>query len=236
VGGALNDRATFAPLAEYLAAEFTAVSYDRRGRGGSGDTPPYAVAREVEDLVALSAALGGPAYGFGVSSGAVLAVEAALRGVPFAGLVLIEPPFILDGTRPPMPADFVARLDELVAAGRRGDAVELFLAEAVEMPVEVVAPMRSAPAWPALEAIAHTMAYDIAVMGDFRLPARWTALPVPTLVVNGSVSAAWRQDAARAVAAALPRAWHRTLDGHAHEAPPAILGPILAEFFRPRAR
>jgi predicted ATPase/DNA-binding SARP family transcriptional activator/alpha-beta hydrolase superfamily lysophospholipase len=230
VGGALNDRSSFAPLAEYLAGTgFAAVSYDRRGRGGSGDARPYAVAREIDDLAVLAGP--GPAYGFGVSSGAVLAVEAALQGVPFAGLVLIEPPFILDDTRAPMPADLLAQLDELVSAGRRGDAVELFLTEAVEMPVEVVAPMRSAPTWPALEAMAHTIADDVTVMGDFRLPARWATLLVPTLVINGSVSAAWRRNAARAVAAALPHGSHRTLDGHAHEAPPPVLGPILADFF-----
>jgi predicted ATPase/DNA-binding SARP family transcriptional activator len=231
VGGALNDRLTFAPLATRLASDFTVFSYDRRGRSGSGDTPPYDVDREVEDLAAIVDVAGGPAYAFGVSSGAVLAVAAAATGLAIAKLVLIEPPFIMDDTRRPIPGGFAARLDELVATGRRGDAVELFLMEAVEMPAEVVAPMRSAPTWAALESVAHTMTYDLAVMGDFRLPPAWATVTVPTLVLDGDGSAAWRKHAARAAAAALPNATHRTLDGHPHDAPPAILAPLLRDFF-----
>ncbi|MFL6074847.1 MAG: AfsR/SARP family transcriptional regulator [Mycobacteriales bacterium] len=231
VGGALNDRATLASLAEELAGTFTVYSYDRRGRGGSGDTPPYAVEREIEDLAALLAETGGPAAVFGVSSGAVLAAEAAARGLPIRALVLNEPPFILDGSRPPMPADFADRLTELVTAGRRGDAVELFLMTAVEMPAEVVAPMRNAPLWPGFEAMAHTLAYDVRVMGDFTLPAHWaTAITVPALVLDGSESLAWRRHTARAVAAALPGGEQATLEGHPHDADARVLAPILASF------
>jgi pimeloyl-ACP methyl ester carboxylesterase len=233
VGGALNDRSSFGPLVEWLAPRFAVITYDRRGRGASGDTPPYAVAREVEDLRALVGELAGPAYALGFSSGAVLAVEAALAGVGFAGLALIEPPFILDHARKPMPAEVIDQLDRLVAAGRRGDAVELFLTEAVEMPADVVAPMRSAPSWPALEALAHTIGYDIAVMDDFKVPARWASVAAPTLVVTGTESATWRQNAARAVAEILPHGRHLTLDGRSHEAPPEVIGPILTESFTP---
>jgi hypothetical protein len=130
-----------------------------------------------------------------------------------------------------MPADFAPRLDELVAAGRRGDAVELFLTEAVEMPAEVVAPMRGAPEWVLFEQIAHTIAYDIAVMGDFRLPERWRELAVPALVMDGSDSAAWRRNTARTVARVLPRGAYLTLDGHPHDAPPEVLVPVLTELF-----
>jgi predicted ATPase/pimeloyl-ACP methyl ester carboxylesterase len=231
IGGALNERLAFEPLARQLAPEFTVYSYDRRGRGGSGDTPPYQVSREIEDLAALVELAGGPVYGFGVSSGAVLAVEAAAAGLAIAGLVLIEPPFIMDDTRTPVPAGIVARLDELVATGRRGDAVELFLTEAVEMPAEVVAPMRSAPTWAALEAVAHTISYDMAIMGDFQLPGRWAAVTVPTLILDGGESARWRQHAARVAAATMPNASHRTLAGHAHDAPPEILAPLMTEFY-----
>jgi predicted ATPase/DNA-binding SARP family transcriptional activator len=231
IGGALNDRTTFEPLAEHLAGRFTVYSYDRRGRGGSGDNPPYAVARELEDLAAVVAEAGEPAYGFGVSSGAVLAVDAAARGVPLTRLALVEPPFILDETRPPMPVDAIAGLAELIAAGRRGDAVEVFLTVGVEMPAEVVAPMRSAPAWPVLEAMAHTIGYDLAIMGDFQLPAHWAEVRVPTLVMDGGASAEWRRNATQAAADILPYGQRRTLDGHPHDAPAEVLAPILTDFF-----
>jgi pimeloyl-ACP methyl ester carboxylesterase len=206
-------------------------SYDRRGRAGSGDTPPYEVAREIEDLAAVVAEAGGSAYGFGVSSGAVLPVEAAAGGVGITGMVLIEPPFIMDNTRGLLPDGFVARLDELVGAGRPGDAVELFLTVGVEMPAEVVAAMRTTPQWPALAALAHTIGYDLAIMGDFQLPARWASVTAPTLVLDGRESAAWRKHAARAAAALLPNGTYRSLPEHPHDAPPEVLAPILEEFF-----
>jgi pimeloyl-ACP methyl ester carboxylesterase len=231
VGGALNDRRTFVPLAKHLAARFTAVTYDRRGRGDSGDVFPYAVEREIEDLAAVVAAVGGEAYALGVSSGAVFAAEAAARGVPIRGLVLVEPPFILDETRPAMPADFVDRLRDLVGQDRYGDAMELFLVTAVEMPAEVVAPMRTAPMWKDLEALAPTLAYDILVMGDFRLPAHWaTDITVPTLVIDGGESLEWRRNTAQIVADTLPAGRRLTMTGQPHDVEPDVLGPIVEEF------
>ncbi len=206
------------------------LSYDRRGRGASGDTSSYQVECEIEDLHALVQVAGGSAYAFGVSSGAVLAVQAAAREVHLTRLALAEPPFILDDTRSPVAADLVPRLDELISSGRRGDAVELFLTEAIEMPLEVVAPMRSAPTWPVLEAQAHTIVYDLTLMGDFTLPTEWASVTAPTLVLVGQYSAAWRQNAARATASTLPNGVLRSLKGHPHDAPPEVLAPILLEF------
>jgi predicted ATPase/DNA-binding SARP family transcriptional activator len=232
LGGPLHSLETFVPLAQRLAPRFGVVAYDRRGRGGSGDTPPFAVAREVEDLAAVVERTGGSAVACAVSSGAVLAAEAVAQGTPLTALVLIEPPFILDHLRPPMPRDFIARLDELVAAGRRGDAVELFLTVAVEMPAEIVTPMRGAPMWPGLEAVAHTIAYDLAIMGDFSLPARWAdAVTVPTLVIDGGPSAGWRKHAAQAVADLLPDGRRHTMEGQPHDVDPDVLAPILEGFF-----
>jgi predicted ATPase/DNA-binding SARP family transcriptional activator len=233
VGGALNDRRAFVPLARWLAPRFTAVTYDRRGRGTSSDRPPYAVQREVEDLAAVVAAAGGWAYALGVSSGAVLAAEAAARGVPIRGLVLVEPPFILDDTRSPIPDGFGEQLEKLVAVGRPGDATELFLVTAVEMPTEVVAPMRTAPIWRDLEALAPTLPYDVALMGDYKYPPHWTnAIAVPTLVVDGGDSHEWRRNTAQVVADALPNGRRLTMDGHPHDVEPEVLGPIVVEFIR----
>jgi alpha-beta hydrolase superfamily lysophospholipase len=156
IAGALSDRASHAPLVELLAPEFTVFNYDRRGRGDSGDTPPYAVERETEDLDVIIGTVGELVLLYGSSSGGNLALRAALRNLNIRGLALWEPNFIVDHSRPPLPTDYVEHLNALVAAGRRGDAVAYFMTTAVGMPAEFVAPMRDAPFWPAQDALAHT--------------------------------------------------------------------------------
>src|ERR671937_2228400 len=149
VGGAMSTRSASVPLAALLAPHFTVFAYDRRGRGASGDTAPYAVEREVDDLDALISAAGGSAFVFGHSSGAVLALEAAARGLAITKLALYEPPFIVDDSRPPLPKDYVAHLTELVSSGRRGEAVAYFMTTRVGLPVDAVAQMCHDPMWPA---------------------------------------------------------------------------------------
>ncbi|MFB3739588.1 MAG: alpha/beta fold hydrolase [Candidatus Velamenicoccus archaeovorus] len=234
VGGALSDRTIVGELAPHLAG-LTVVGYDRRGRGDSGDTAPYAVEREVEDLRAVIDAVAGSAAVFGHSSGAALALEAAAGGLPITKLALYEPPFIVDDTRPPLPDDYLPHLRDLVAAGRRGDAVEYFMTVGPSVPPEVVAQMRSSPTWPALEALAHTIAYDGAVMGDHMagrpLPRdRWVSVTIPTLVMDGGASPAWARNAVRELAEILPNARRRTLEGQAHGAAPEVLAPVLEDF------
>ncbi|MEV5960515.1 alpha/beta fold hydrolase [Kribbella sp. NPDC051952] len=230
VGGALNDRRTFIPLAKRLASGFTVATYDRRGRGDSGDVQPWAVERELEDLAAVVELVGGSAYALGVSTGAVFAGEAAARGVGISGLLLIEPPFILDDTRS-VPVGLAGRLQELVEQDRYGDATELFLVTAVEMPAEVIAPMRTSPFWKDLEALAPTLAYDVLLMGDFSLPDHWaTAITVPTLVIDGGQSRDWRRNTAQVVAELLPHGRRLTMDGQPHDVDPEVLGPIIEAF------
>jgi pimeloyl-ACP methyl ester carboxylesterase len=236
VGGALSDRAAAGSLAEALAPRFTVFAYDRRGRSDSGDTAPYAVEREIEDLSAIVAEAGGSAFVFGHSSGAALALEAAARGLPVTKLALYEPPFIVDDGHEPLPDDYVQRLTELAASGRRGDAVEYFLISGPGVPPEVVAGMRSEPFWPGMEKIAHTLAYDGAVMGDTMsgrpLPAeRWTSVTVPTLVMDGDQSPAWARNSVAALADVLPNAERRSLEGQDHGAAPEVLAPVLVDFF-----
>jgi Alpha/beta hydrolase family len=236
VGGALSDRSGGAPFAAPLAHRLTVFTYDRRGRGDSGDTPPYAVEREVEDLGALIDAAGGSACVYGHSSGAALALEGARHGLPITKLALYEPPFIVDDSRPPLPSDYVARLRELAAAGRGGDAVEYFMTTGPGVPADVVAEMRAAPSWPAMERIAHTLAYDGLIMGDTMsgnpLPTgRWASVTNPTLVLDGGESPTWARNAVRALADVLPHAERRTLDGQTHNASAEILAPVLEGFF-----
>ena len=165
VVGAFCDRHTTRSLTKVLAPDFTVYEYDRRGRGESGDTAPYAVEREVEDLAAVAGAAGGAPNVFGHSSGAILALEAAARGVPMARLVAYEPPYIIGDTRPRPGSDVADRLSALVSDGRRGDAAKLFLTEAVGMPAEVVSMIEGSPDWAGMTALAHTLAYDVTTCG-----------------------------------------------------------------------
>jgi pimeloyl-ACP methyl ester carboxylesterase len=236
VGGALSDRSAAGPLVSEMTDGLTLVAYDRRGRGDSGDTPPYALEREVEDVAALIDATGGSANVFGHSSGAALSLEAAAHGLPITKLALYEPPFIVDDTRPPLPEDYVAHLDELVANDRRGDAVEYFLTVGVGLPAEMVAGMRDSPAWPFMQAVAHTITYDGRVMGDQvsgspKPLERWASATVPALVMDGGASPPWQHNAVRALVDVLPNVEHRTLEGQDHGPAPEVLAPALTEFF-----
>jgi pimeloyl-ACP methyl ester carboxylesterase len=232
VVGAFNDRSTGAPLAKALESEFTVINYDRRGRGASGDTQPYAVEREVEDLDALIREAGGAARVFGYSSGGNLALEAAARGLNITKLALYEAPFMVgdDGPRPPK--DMANQLAKLVESGRRGDAVELFQTRLVGIPEQVVAELRHAPFRPALETMAHTLVYDATLVGDLTLPtAKLRSIKAPTLAIYGGASPAFMGSAAKAMAKALPNGQVRGLDGQTHDIVPAALAPVLLEFF-----
>ena len=219
------------PLSEALTSNFTVYRYDRRGRGESGDTQPYAVTREIEDLEAVIAEAGGSACVLGISSGAGLAIEAAASGVPIEKLALFEPPYTADGGDTEQRRREAAHMDAILAAGRRSEAVELFFGW-VGMPDEAIDQMRSSPMWPALEAAAPTIAYDDRVMGDGTVPReRARQIGVPTVLIHGSESSAELRYAAEAVADAIPHAQRRTLLGQSHQADPMTLVPILREFF-----
>ena len=238
VDGATGHRAvsqTNAQVGELLGDEFRVYAYDRRGRGESGDTPPYAVQREIEDLAALIADAGAPTTLCGFSSGAVLALDAAAAGLPITRVAMFEPPFVVDDSRPPGPADYVQRLDASIASGRPGDAVELFLTGAIGMPAEFVDGMRQSPFWPALEEVAPTIAYDGRIMGSTMsgapLPVdRWAAVSVPVLVMYGRGTEPWLIAASRALADLLPTATLQAVDGAQHSVAADILAPALRQF------
>ena len=236
VGGALSERSAGAPLAALLAPSFTVIAYDRRGRGASGDTPPYAVEREIEDIAALIAQAGGSAGVFGMSSGAVLALRATAHGLPITRLALYEPPVIVDAARAPVPQDYVAHLGELAASGRRGEAVAYFMTTAVEVPPAMVAEMRQSPMWRGMEVVAHTLAYDGAVMGDTMSGdaatlRQFATVTTPTLVMDGGASPEWMHTSAQALAAVLPNARRQTLEGQTHAVDSNVLAPALRAFF-----
>jgi pimeloyl-ACP methyl ester carboxylesterase len=232
VSGGSVDRGSNAPLADVLAKQFTVYNYDRRGRGPSGDTQPYAIQREIEDIDAVIAAAGGAAGLYGSSSGAALALEAAAAGAPVSKLALWEPPYIVGEGRPRPDPDTASIYRKFVAEGRRGDAVEYFMAKVVGMPPEFVGFARSQPWWPAQEALAHTLAYDAEIMGDYSIPTdRIAKVAVPTLVLTGGASFDWMVDTAQAIVDALPNGRRQALEGQSHDVSADVLGPVLAEFF-----
>jgi pimeloyl-ACP methyl ester carboxylesterase len=231
VCGGSTDRMANAGLATELASGFTVYNYDRRGRGDSGDTPPYAVEREVEDIAAVIEGAGGSAHLYGTSSGAALAMEATASGLPITKLAMWEPPYSLPH-RPKPPADTAKVFRDLVAEGRRDDAVEYFMAKVVGLPPEFVAGARQAPFWESQLKIAHTLAYDATIMGDYGLPEeRAKAVKVPTIVIDGAESFDFMHETADALAELIPDAKRISLPGQTHNVDPAVLAPVLAEFF-----
>jgi pimeloyl-ACP methyl ester carboxylesterase len=235
VGGAFQYRAIdprTTQLATLLAEQFTVFHYDRRGRGDSSDTQPYAVEREVEDLEALINEAGGSAFVFGMSSGGALALDAAARGFAITKLAVYELPFNSGDQQARAAAQHYSReLRELLNQGRQGDAAALAMTT-WGAPAEAVAGMRQTPIWPLFEVVAPTLAYDDAIMGDGTVPIeRLAAIAVPTLVMAGAASPAFMLDTAQAVARALPNAQLRTLEGQTHDVAPEVLAPMLVEFF-----
>ncbi len=234
VAGALCDRgSSVGNPARVLAGDFTVYRYDRRGRGDSGDSPAYAPQREVEDLAAVAAATGTVPYLYGHSSGGVLALLAVSSGLAVRKLAVYEPPFILEGTRPPPPAGLAGRLRELIGQGRRADALRLGLVQALQFPAEALGSLRASPSWPPLLALAHTLAYDLQLCGPGnRLPEQALAtLATPTLVLYGSQSPAWARASAKRLAEVVPGARAQSLPGQGHNAEPEVLAPALRDFY-----
>lgn len=230
VAAALADRDGTKRFAKLLSEHYTVINYDRRGRGRSGDTQPYVVEREVEDIDALIGKSSEPVFLFGSSSGSVLALEAATRlGTKIKGLFLYEPPFIVDESRAPMPNDLSNKITELIAGGRPSDAVKLFFTKGMGIPPVGVTLMRFLmPGWSKMTAMAHTLPYDLAILEGTQsgkpLPKeRWASNTTPTLVMVGSRSEAFFHSGARQLAGILPHAEYRSLEGGNHGS--VLLGP-----------
>jgi pimeloyl-ACP methyl ester carboxylesterase len=242
VGGAGSTRRDAASVAAALAPYFSVYAFDRRGRGESGDTAPYAVAREIEDIAALIDKAGGSANVFGHSSGGILALDAAqsLPADKITKLAVYEPPVIIDDTHSAMPEGFVAQLKELISNGRRGEASETF-SRFVGLPEEMIAMMRQSPAWPAMEANAPSLVYDATIsepveQGDLDALNKWATIATPTLVMDGTVFLgrpephAFLRHGADAIARVLPNASRQTLEGQDHGAANDVLVPALHAF------
>jgi pimeloyl-ACP methyl ester carboxylesterase len=236
IGGAATyraiDEATTQTAGRLAAEGFTTVDYDRRGRGRSGDSQPWALAREVEDLAALIAAVGGAAALCTNSSGADIALAAASAGVGVTTLALYEPPFFAGRSF----TEHLAALRSLLARGRNEEAMRYNLTSVIGLPAEVVEGMAQAPWWAEMVAAAPTLVYDHAATNEINLDpdwrGRWAKVTVPTIVCSGDQSFPGLAEAADAVAAALPNASRRVLPGQGHRPAPEAMVPVLVEFLR----
>lgn len=225
VVGAFCDRASGESLAAALASDFTVYRYDRRGRGDSGDGTPWAIEREVEDLEAVIAAVGGSAVAYGHSSGGSIVLETAAHGPAVEKAAVYEPPY----TGNPA-AEFARELADLAAAGRLDEAAERFVLR-TGAPREMIKQMQAGPGWAHMRALADTLSYDVALSNDGRVPAeRLATISIPVLALGGGAGAGWGPAAAEAIAAAVPGGEWRVLEGQHHAAADEVLAPVLREF------
>jgi pimeloyl-ACP methyl ester carboxylesterase len=216
-------------LAPLLAPHFTIYTYDRRGRGESGDTLPFALEREFEDIDALIQHAGGAACLFGTSSGAALALRAAASGLNLTKLAMYEPPY--DNNNLAGAATYTREITDALAVGSRGDAVAAFI-RYTGAPPEAIEGMRQSPMWAGMEAVAPTLAYDNTAMGDSSVPTALAAtVSIPTLVMTGSATFPFMHASAHTLVNAMPNAEYRSLEGQTHEVDPSVLAPVLIEFF-----
>lgn len=241
VGGGLVDRSENAPLVPELAKHFTVLNYDRRGRGESGDTPPYTMDREIEDVEALISEAGGSAHLYGVSSGGALALEAAAAGLPVDKVAVYDAPYSVADDAVGRWREYVAHLGPVLAEGRRGDALALFMRLAGASDEDITA-ARTSPFWAGSEALEHTLAYDAACLGDGPPPAaRLATIGQPTLVVTSAPDSAdphsgglppdFFNRAADAIVACVPHAHRHVLERQGHVADPTVVAPVLERFF-----
>ncbi|HJP63565.1 MAG TPA: alpha/beta hydrolase [Mucilaginibacter sp.] len=234
VDGALCSR-DFGPmpkLAKLLSENFTVISYDRRGRNESGDTKPYAVEREIEDIEALIGEAGGPAFVYGISSGAALALAAAASGLNITKLALYEPPFDVSDEGHHAPADSLAQLKAMITQDRRADAVKYFMKDIIGIPPIVVFMMTLFPIWKKLKAVAHTLPYDIAILDGFGLPEeRAKSVKIPTLISGGDKSQLLLKNAVKKLAEVMSNSELRMLKGQTHNVSEKAIGPVLVNFF-----
>ena len=235
VDGALCSR-DFGPmlkLAQLLAPNFTVINYDRRGRNESGNTKPYAAEREIEDIEALINEAGGSAFVFGISSGAALSLAAAASGLNIPKLALYEPPFMVDDEGHHPPVDSLEQLKAMIAQDRRADAVKFFMRDMVGVPAFVVFIMKLMPIFKKLKAVAHTLPYDVTILGDFSLPEKRAAsVKTPTLVSGGDKSPASMQHAVKKLAEVIPGSKLEILKGQTHNVSEKVIAPVLTKFFK----
>jgi pimeloyl-ACP methyl ester carboxylesterase len=224
-------------LLRYLTDHFEVYTYDRRGRGESGNTLPYAIEREFEDIEAIVKIIGEPPFIYGISSGAALALEAAKHGVNFRKILVFEAPYITDNSRAPYPANYLMCIQSMINEKKYGEAVKYFMVTGIGLPKVVVWMMQFMPVWKKMKQIAPTLEYDTLMLknygsGESLKWEDWEMLKIPVLAISGTKSEKWIQNAMKNLAEALPMGKHFDLAGQNHLVSPKALSPHLINFFK----
>jgi pimeloyl-ACP methyl ester carboxylesterase len=238
VHGALGDHNAWFALVPLLAPHFTLYTIDRRGRGASGDTPPYAVEREVEDVIAVLEAIGEPVALFGHSSGAVLSLAVARRVPSIGKLIVYEPPVPVDQQSARAPANVQEQMQALLAAGNRDDVIRLTMHLTMQAPEAEIDAMQANPMWSYLTALAHTAPYDMAIWAHPYAPHDLAAVHIPTLFLIGEVTLPWLKSASETIAALLPNSHITIIPGQDHMATigaPDLVAREVINFLHPPA-
>lgn len=237
VEGATSTSAYSTKLANLLTPHFTVYYYDRRGRGESTDTKPYSIEKEIEDIEALVDLAGGSAYLYGISSGGCLALEAASKlGNKITKLAIYEAPYDESEKAKEQWHEYTTDLKKAVDSDNRAEAIALFM-RLVGVPEDMITGMKQSPMWPGLLAVAPTLLYDAACMGDDRsLPVhRFKQITAQTLIMDGGGNLAmmpFMHTSAEKLAQVIPHCQRQTLDGQTHDVDMAILAPVLEMFFK----
>jgi len=224
-------------LPQYLTDLFEVFTYDRRGRGESGNTKPFKVEREFEDLQAIINRIGEPPFVYGISSGAALALEAAKHGMKFKKLVVFEAPYITDNSRSPFPENYLTNIQNLIEEKRYAETVKYFMKTGIGLPSFVVWLMQMMPAWRKMKQIAPTLEYDTLMLRDYGSGKSlnkndWEAIQIPVLVISGTKSEQWSKNAMKQLAEVLPNGKHLDLVGQNHLVNPKVLAPHLIKFLK----
>jgi len=217
--------------AKLFANEFRVYNYDRRGRGDSGDTPPYAMEREIEDIEAIIDAAGGKAFLFGHSSGGVLALEAASKlGTKVEKIVIYDPPYVHTEIEKAKYQTLADTVSSLLAKGENKRAMKVFLS-GIGMPKLFVWLLPIFPGWKTMHSLAPTLTYDIELTKDFPPLDRFKHIETPVIVLVGEKSPESMHAIGSQIAAAIPHAVFEKIVGQDHMVSAKVLLPKLTKFF-----
>lgn len=214
-----------------LSKNLTVYNYDRRGRGDSSDTMPYSIEKEIEDLEALIQVVGSKVFLYGHSSGAILALNAALKlRKTIEKIVVYDPPYVHTEKEKFNYQDLAKNVLIKLSEGKNKHAMRKFLV-GIGMPKFFVWLLPLFPGWKTMHTLAPTLAYDIELSKDYPPIELFRKIHIPTLVLVGSKSPERIRTSGTQIAAAISNSDFKEMQGQDHMVSAKALLPILVQFF-----